>query len=60
MNSDTDLRALQMNIIHPKWHMKIYPLNVEPWEPNITTKVNFDAKWKKLIAKDTPLPTPNE
>jgi hypothetical protein len=37
-----------------------YPLNVEPWEPNITTKVDFDSKWKKLIAKDTPVPTPNE
>ena len=37
-----------------------YPLNVEPWEPNITTQVNFNAKWKKMIAKDTPLPTPAE
>ena len=24
-----------------------YPLNVEPWEPNITTLVNFDSKWKE-------------
>jgi hypothetical protein len=39
---------------------EFYPLNVEPWEPNITTLVNFDAKWKKLIAKDTPVPTPAE
>ena len=37
---------------------EFYPLNVEPWEPNITTMVNFDSKWKKMIAKDTPLPTP--
>jgi hypothetical protein len=37
-----------------------YPLNVEPWEPNITTRVNFDAKWKKMIAKETPVPTPSE
>lgn len=35
-----------------------YPLNVEPWEPNITTMVNFDLKWKKMILKDTPVPTP--
>ncbi|HKK43822.1 MAG TPA: M64 family metallopeptidase, partial [Bacteroidales bacterium] len=35
-----------------------YPLDVEPWEPNITTLVDFDAKWKKMIAKDTPIPTP--
>ncbi|MRR19517.1 peptidase M64 [bacterium] len=39
---------------------EFYPLNVEPWEPNITTRVNFDAKWKNLIAKSVPVPTPNE
>jgi len=39
---------------------EFYPLDVEPWEPNITTLVNFDAKWKKIIARDTPLPTPAE
>ncbi len=37
---------------------EFYPLNVEPWEPNITTMVNFDSKWKKLVAKETPVPTP--
>jgi hypothetical protein len=37
-----------------------YPLNVEPWEPNITTRVNFDSKWRKMIAKETPVPTPAE
>jgi hypothetical protein len=39
---------------------EFYPLNVEPWEPNITTMVNFDEKWKKMILKDTPQPTPAE
>jgi len=39
---------------------EFYPLNVEPWEPNITTMVNFGAKWKKMIAKDIPIPTPPE
>jgi len=39
---------------------EFYPLNVEPWEPNITTMVNFDSKWKKLIAAGTPVPTPAE
>lgn len=39
---------------------EFYPLNVEPWEPNITTRVNFDSKWKKLIASETPVPTPSE
>ena len=39
---------------------EFYPLNVEPWEPNITTMVNFDSKWKKIVAKETPMPTPAE
>ncbi len=30
----------------------MYPHDVEPWEPNITTKVNFDSKWKDMIGKD--------
>jgi hypothetical protein len=38
---------------------EFYPLDVEPWEPNITTRVNFDAKWKDLIARSVPVPTPN-
>jgi hypothetical protein len=39
---------------------EFYPLNVEPWEPNLTTMVNFESKWKKMIAKETPQPTPAE
>lgn len=39
---------------------EFYPLNVEPWEPNITTMVNFDSKWKDKIASETPVPTPSE
>lgn len=34
-----------------------YPLNVEPWEPNITTLVNFSSKWKNMLPEDTPVPT---
>jgi hypothetical protein len=37
---------------------EFYPLNVEPWEPNITTMVNFNSKWKNKVAKETPMPTP--
>lgn len=37
-----------------------YPSDVEPWEPNITTLVNFESKWKNLITADTPIPTPDE
>ena len=35
-----------------------YPLDVEPWEQNITTQVNFDSKWKDMLPKGTPNPTP--
>ena len=35
-----------------------YPLDVEPWEPNITSLVDFDSKWKPLLKKNTPVPTP--
>ncbi len=39
---------------------EFYPLNVEPWEPNITTMVNFESKWKKMISRETKVPTPAE
>ena len=35
-----------------------YPLDVEPWEPNLTTLVNFNSKWPHLISKKIPIPTP--
>ncbi len=38
----------------------MYPTDVEPWEPNITTNVDFSGKWENLISKGTPLPTPEE
>lgn len=37
-----------------------YDLSVEPWEPNITTLVDFESKWKDMIKEDTPVPTPRE
>lgn len=36
----------------------MYPLDVEPWEPNITTLKDFSAKWKDMLGKNTPVPTP--
>lgn len=30
-----------------------YPDGVEPWEPNITTKVDFAAKWKDMLEAGT-------
>lgn len=38
---------------------EFYPFSVEPWEANITTLVDFDSKWKDMIAEDTPTPTPD-
>ena len=37
---------------------EFYNLKVEPWEPNITTMVDFDSKWKDMLPKGTPVPTP--
>jgi len=35
-----------------------YNPDVEPWEPNLTTLVDFDHKWKNLMDPSTPIPTP--
>ena len=37
-----------------------YNLKVEPWEPNLTTMVNFASKWKEMIDVTTPVPTPRD
>lgn len=37
-----------------------YNLEVEPWEPNITTLVDFDSKWKTMVSNSTPVPTPRK
>lgn len=37
-----------------------YNLEIEPWEPNLTTLVDFDKKWKSMLEKSTPIPTPRE
>lgn len=35
-----------------------YPLDVEPWEQNISTRTNFSSKWKDMLPANTPVPTP--
>jgi hypothetical protein len=35
-----------------------YNLEVEPWEANLTTLVNFEKKWKATLNESTPIPTP--
>ena len=37
-----------------------YPLDVEPWEQNVSTRVNFSAKWEDMLLPDTPVPTPGK
>ena len=36
----------------------MYPHDVEPWEPNITTLHDFRNKWEDMITKAPPTPTP--
>ena len=35
----------------------MYPADTEPWEPNLTTLVDFDSKWKDMLPKGTAIPT---
>lgn len=35
-----------------------YNLEIEPWEPNLTTLKNFDSKWISLVPEFVPIPTP--
>jgi hypothetical protein len=35
-----------------------YSRETEPWEPNLTTLVNFSSKWEKMLSPGTPVPTP--
>ncbi|HPS84044.1 MAG TPA: M64 family metallopeptidase, partial [Bacteroidales bacterium] len=34
-----------------------YNSRVEPWEPNLTTLVDFSSKWDSLLVPGTPVPT---
>ena len=38
----------------------MYNIAVEPWEPNITSLVDFSNKWGDMITEGTPVPTPRE
>ncbi len=37
----------------------LYDMSVEPWQTNITNLVDFDSKWKNMVDKNTPIPTPD-
>jgi len=36
----------------------MYPADTEPWEPNLTTLVDFQNKWADMLPKGTAIPTP--
>ena len=35
----------------------LYPYDVEPWEQNISTLVDFKSKWSDMLSVDTEIPT---
>lgn len=35
----------------------MYPADTEPWEPNLTTLVDFAAKWQDMLKPGTAIPT---
>ena len=36
---------------------EFYNLSIEPWEPNITTLVHFETKWKDMLKEGIAVPT---
>lgn len=39
-------------------YQEFFNLDLEPWQPNITTLVDFGSKWKDMLDGDVPVPTP--
>lgn len=35
----------------------VFPSDAEPWEPNITTLVNFESKWADMLGDEVKVPT---
>jgi hypothetical protein len=38
-------------------YSEFYPTDVEPWEPNLTTLVDFNRKWQNMLPVGTIVPT---
>lgn len=34
-----------------------FNLEIEPWQPNLTTLTDFSKKWESLVKEETPIPT---
>jgi len=41
-------------------YSEFYPTDVEPWEPNLTTLVDFGKKWKNMLPEGSIIPTPEK
>ncbi len=39
-------------------YQNYFDLKTEPWQPNITTLVDFESKWKNKVTESTLIPTP--
>jgi len=40
-------------------YVDFFNLEAEPWNPNLTTLVDFEKKWEAMVLDDTPVPTPS-
>ena len=38
-------------------YVTMYPADIEPWEQNITTMVDFASKWQDMLPEGTQIPT---
>lgn len=48
--------ALTDEYFYPSEETDSIPSDLEPWEQNITTLVNFESKWKDMLPEGTPIP----
>jgi len=49
-----------INTLNLLWGVEaFYNTETEPWEPNITSLVDFSAKWEDMLDSTIPIPTPN-
>ncbi|MBI9072315.1 MAG: peptidase M64 [Melioribacteraceae bacterium] len=51
------LAGLADEYFYDNAYNEFYNLDVEPWEENITTLVNFEKKWKDLVNENVSVPT---
>lgn len=50
--------ALADEYFYDDQYVNMYDPKIEPWEQNLTTLVDFGSKWKDMLPKGTPVPTP--